>query len=98
MFQELRWIRRIIPVSYTHLQEEIKSMIFKGVVAHILYRTFDKEKFKSLDFKKYHNHIQKSNFDFNLFSQLAQQGITIDNPKVKLTSKIINDLLDSILA
>ncbi len=79
-------------------QEEIKSMIFKGVVAHILYRTFDKEKFKSLDFKKYHNHIQKSNFDFNLFSQLAQQGITIDNPKVKLTSKIINDLLDSILA
>ena len=75
-------------------QKEIQDMIFKGVVAHILHRTFNKEKAKLLDFKIYHNVIQESDFDTRLFSQLEQQGIKIDNLKVKLISDTINDLLN----
>ena len=75
-------------------QKEIQNMIFKGVVAHILHRAFNKEKVKYLDFKRYYNIIQESDFDTRLFSQLEQQGVTIDNPKVKLISDTINDLLN----
>ena len=75
-------------------QKEIQNMIFKGAVAHILHRTFNKEKVKLLDFKKYYNIIQEADFEKRLFSQLELQGVTIDNPKVELISESINDLLN----
>ncbi len=75
-------------------QKEIQNMIFKGAVAHILHRTFNKEKVKLVDFKRYYNIIQGADFETRLFSQLEQQGVTIDNPKVKLISETINDLLN----
>ena len=77
-------------------QSEIQNMIFKGAVAHILHRKFDKEKIKHLDFKRYYDIIQESNFDNNLFSQLEQQGVTIDNPSVKLISDTIDGLLNPV--
>lgn len=77
-------------------QKEIQNMIFKGAIAHILHRTYNKEKAKFLDFKRYYNIIQESDFDTRLFSLLEQQGITIDNPNVKLISKTIDDLLNLI--
>jgi len=77
-------------------KKEIQNMIFKGVVAHILHRTFDKEKAKLLDFKRYYKIIQESDFDSRLFSQLEQQGVTINNLDVKLISEITGDLLNKI--
>ena len=74
-------------------QREIQNMIFKGAVAHILHRKFNKEKVKSLDFKRYYDIIQESNFDTRLFSQLEQQGVTINNPNLNLISNTIDDLL-----
>lgn len=75
-------------------QKEIQNMIFKGAVAHILHRTFNKEKAKLVDFKRYYNIIQEADFETRLFSKLEQQGVTIDNPKVKLISETIDDLLN----
>lgn len=74
-------------------QREIQNMIFKGAAAHILHRKFNKEKVKSLDFKRYYYIIQESNFDTHLFSQLEQQGVTINNPNLNLISNTIDDLL-----
>ncbi|WP_418791787.1 ADP-ribosylglycohydrolase family protein [Phosphitispora sp. TUW77] len=65
-------------------------------VAHILHRTFDKEKAKLLDFKRYHNIMQESDFDTRLFSRLEHQGVTIDNPNIKLIGDTTNDLLNQL--
>lgn len=76
-------------------QKEIKDMIFKCSITYILYQTFDKEKVKSLDFRTYYNTIRKNNLESQLFDRLEEEGITIDNLNIKLTSNIIKELLNS---
>lgn len=77
-------------------QIEIQNIMFKGAVAHLLHRSFNKNKVKSLDFKKYYCIIQESNFDPCIFSQLKKQGVTINNLSVELISNTIDDLLNSV--
>ncbi len=74
-------------------QKEIQNIIFNGIVSHILYRVFDKEKAKLLDFKTYHKVIRELDFDTRLFAQLKHQGVTIDNLNPKLISNTINEVL-----
>ena len=79
-----------------HEHKEIQEIIFKSAIAHILHRTFDKSKVKHIDFKRYYKTVQKVNFDERLFFELKRQGITMDNPNIKLTTDIINNLFYSI--
>ena len=69
--------------------QEIKDMIFKCAVAHVIYQTFDKEKIKKFDFREYYQSIQRYDFENNLFSDLKCEDITFSNPSIGKTVNII---------
>jgi hypothetical protein len=77
-------------------KEEIKKIIFRGAVAHILHHEFNKERVKNINFKRYYKIIQESNFDNRLFSQLEKQRVTVENIDFSIIGDAIKCLLNSI--
>lgn len=77
---------------------EIKEMIFKCTVAHLIYRSFDKEKIKSITFRRYYQLIQQHDFENKLFEDLKNEKITLLNPSVSKTVCLIEKNFENILS
>lgn len=78
--------------------QEIKDMIFKCAIAHILYRTFDKEKFASFNFREYYHSVQLCDFESNLFYDLRRENITFPNPSLAKIAGIIEKNFDRLFS
>ncbi|WP_378955751.1 hypothetical protein [Pelosinus sp. sgz500959] len=101
-YQLIPYIR--FDVAYTYIlslsvnfgdNKEIKDMIFKCAIAHVIYRTFDKEKVKNLDFREYYHSIQKYDLEHNLFLDLEDENITFSNPSIVKIVNIIEKNFES---
>jgi len=76
---------------------ESLDMIYKGIVAHVHHKSFDKERFTQLKFREYHTVIQEANYDARLFEALEKQDVDKRTPSVKAIAETSEAILESIL-
>jgi hypothetical protein len=74
----------------------LQEIVFKSMVAHVLYKTFDKTKVQSINFKKYADQLKKDDFNNNVFNDIIQKGITMKNAFVSQISKIIDNWFEEL--
>lgn len=69
---------------------EVKEMLFRCKVAHIVYRIFNKENFKEISFENFHNKLEEYKFNDNVYEDIKADTHGIDNINVKQIVKILD--------
>jgi len=73
---------------------DVRFMVFRAAVAHILHRSFDKTKIETIEFEDYCRALVESSFSANVFTELESAGVTLDSLDVSKTVRIIKQNLD----
>lgn len=74
----------------------LQEIVFKSMVAHVLYKSFDKTKVQSIDFKKYADQLKIDDFNNNVFNDINQKGMTLKKASVLEISKIIDNRFEEL--
>jgi len=74
---------------------DLDMWLFKSSVAHVMHKSFDKEKYSKVDFDKFVQTVKLSNFEQRVFCALNEHGISLENPSVQETVKHLNEQLSA---
>ncbi|EOU1754394.1 hypothetical protein QTH77_13345 [Clostridium perfringens] len=69
---------------------EVKEMLFRCKVAHIVYMIFNKEKFKEISFENFHNKLEEYKFNDNVYEDIRADTHGIDNINVNQIVEILD--------
>lgn len=104
-YQLIPYIRFKVAIQYILMiypnyrnNQELKDMMFKCIIAHVLHITFDKEKIFNINFREYYQTIQNYNFENRLFSDLQNKKISLSNLTMKRVVPIIDRNFESFMA
>lgn len=84
-------------IEISHIFSKIdfaKTLIFKMIVANLVYNTYDKERLPVSSFEQYISLIDKANFNQKLFEELSKNNVTDTTINIKVMSNIIQKQLD----
>lgn len=104
-FQLVPYIRYSVTFRYMLLLAgnyrdvpEVSKLLFKSVVAHTIFRCFDTQIYSQISVSDMCDLLRTGMFEETLFERLAEEGITLDTPKLKRTSDIIDQELSRCLS
>ena len=89
----LRYINLCSDIMNNANLPELSDMLFKYLIANIIYNTFDEEKVKMLNFMNYGSFIQKHNFEDKVFNILKSENIYFENFSYFKSREIIEQVL-----
>jgi hypothetical protein len=69
--------------------------LFKSSIAHIMHKSFDKEKYSKVDFDKFIQTVKVNNFEQRVFHALNEHEISLENPSVQETVKHLSEQLSA---
>lgn len=69
---------------------EVKEILFRCKIAHIIYRIFDKEKFKEIKFENFYNKLEEYKFNDNVYEDIRAVTNGIDNISIEQIVEVLN--------
>lgn len=73
---------------------QVKKMLFKCKIAHVVYMIFDKEKVRSTSFEKFYNRLNEYKFSDKVEKDIRNEIDDLDNVSINRIVKILNDNID----
>jgi hypothetical protein len=74
-------------------QNQMQQIIFKSIVAHILYQVFEKERIQEVDYKEFSHALHTYDFNEKVSRELFLQDIDLDNSSKNKVAEILKQHL-----
>lgn len=102
-YNMIPYLRFEVTYKYTVLlgrnfldNNEMQTILFRSVCAHLLYRIFDKSKITNIEFIHYLSVLKRQNFSNRVFDILQENGINLYKPNISKVTDILHNELNKV--
>lgn len=100
-FKLIPYLRYKVTFQYVTLLEEnfydvseVKEILFRCKIAHLVYMIFKKDKFKEISFKNFHNRLNEYKFNDKVYEDIRTEIHDLDNINVREIVEILDKNID----